>query len=219
MQNADAAGIVYVESVGGPENSAPPAIPTPSNPPSQGLPGSSRTRPVDLTGYGATARVHARIFGDLPPRFNVDTAMRRQMEVAQRQVEAGYVPPCPVDFGAPRYLAGSYYLVLFEHDEAGWSTYEMANYRLVGNQLLAERETEGEKHVSPLALMRPAFLRFFDGLRASLLYTDTTAALDEQVWRLEGRVPLQPVVDALTALRGTPSIRPPTTGDAGLAAE
>jgi hypothetical protein len=218
--DADAAAIVFAESVRGPENTAPPLGPVATVTP------LSRTRPVDLTGYGATLRVHTPIFGELPPQFDVDVAVRQGMEQGLRMIESGFVPPCHVGSTTAHYIPGQYYLVLLEQTESGWNSWLSFNYRVEGPDLLTTKVYQQEQRVGAgpweIELRGPLYERFFAGA-GHKIYPSSDAppgvvvSPHDEVWRLDGpRISLGDYVAALRFARTQPSIRPPTTGDGGL---
>jgi hypothetical protein len=224
VREADAGAVVQVTAVGGPENKAP-AQPAASDP------RPPRPRPVfDLSGYGATLRLHELVFGTLPAQFEVDTEARASMERELRSIEAtGLVSPCPVGTAVARYVEGYYYLTLLEQTASGWSTYLTFNYRIdgSGSDLLTEPLFDGEKPWS-IVLRRLELRRFFAALPAHRIYPQspepsradglisTPVPADEEVWQLEARVPLEPMVQAIRALHSSARVRPPDTGSGGL---
>ncbi|MPZ49703.1 MAG: hypothetical protein GEU75_10500 [Dehalococcoidia bacterium] len=222
-KEADVAAIVYVESVRGPDNSAPRLAPV-ASPPAL----SSRTRPIDLRGYGATMRVYQPVFGELPAQFDVDIEARQQMERGLRAVEAGTVPPCPVGIAVAHYIAGQYYIVLFKKTESGWQSYLTFNYRIEGPELLTTKvyEQEQREWAGPweVDLPQPLYERFFAGTGRRVYPgtdaapLDSAVARENEVWRLDGpRVSLGTFVALLKFAHAQVSIRPPDTGDGGLA--
>jgi hypothetical protein len=220
VKEADAAAVVEVVAVKGAENSAPLVTPVASSRPAR-----PRRDPVELTGYGASMRLHEAVFGEVPPEFEVDAAARRRMEEAERLAEAfpDVVPPCPSDFAIARYVSRQYYLVLFEQGPAGLGTFYMFNYQIDFDVALIRNELDGEKQPWRLEMLRPVYERFFSSLSASRVYPPpeppsglAPVPRDEEIWQLDGpRVPLISLVEALRALRGQ-AIRPPVTGDGGL---
>jgi hypothetical protein len=231
VHDIDAADIVYVESVQGAENREPPAVSTVS--PERRAAISSRTTPIDREGYGASVRLHTTIIGSLPSTFDLDAEVRRGMERSIRAIESGYVPPCPVNFVIAHYIPKQYYLVLLEKDNGGnWQTYATFNYRVEGPDLLTTKvypeEQRGSSGPWPIEINLPMYERFFAGLPERSVYTDLlkdrVVPPEEDIRHLEAeRVSIDAYIAALRATRAQPftpfepSIRPPTTGDAGLA--
>jgi hypothetical protein len=209
--------------VQGPENTAPAVTGTPGAPYIRA--GSSRTQPFSLEGYGATVRLHTRIFGDLPASFEVDAEVRRRMERDVRAIEAGYVPPCAPNFVVAHYVARRYYLVLFEETPDGWRTYATFNYRVEGPDLLTTNVyEEGQLPLAgpwPIELRRPLYDRYFGGL-GERAYPGPdhppgqVVPAEEEIWRVTAEsVPIDAYIAALLDARGS-RVQPPSTGDGGL---
>jgi len=222
VREADAAAVIHVESVRGPENNATRLAPVATVQP----PTSSRTRPVDLTGYGATLRVYSPVFGELPSQFDVDKEVRQGMEHGLRVIESGLVPPCPVGIAVAHYVPGQYYVVLLQKTESGWGSFYTFNYRVEGPDLLTTKvyEQEQREGAGPweIEMRRPLYGRFFASTGQKVYPSiDAPPGLvvseEDEIWRLNGqRVSLGTFVVALRFARAQPSIRPPDTGDGGL---
>jgi len=187
---------------------------------------SSRTQPIDLTGYGPTLRVYSPVFGDLPSQFEVDTEVRQGMERGLRVIESGFVPPCPVGLAVAHYVSGQYYVVLLQKTKSGWGSFYTLNYRVEGPDLLTTKvfEQEQREGAGPweIEMRRPLYERFFAGTgQKAYPSIDAPPSLvvsaEDEIWRLSGqRVSLATFVAALSFARAQPSIRPPDTGDGGL---
>jgi hypothetical protein len=218
-RDIDAAAIVYVESVQGPENREP--LVTSVTPPH---PTSGRSAPIDLEGYGAFVRLHTPIIGTLPDAFDLDTEVRQRMERSIRQIEGGYVAPCAPNFLVAHYIPGQDYLVLLHQTDAGWQTYATFNYRVEGADLLTAKVLPEEQRVTsgpwPVEVSRDVYQRYFPGLgERTYPGSDTheVVALKDEIWQVKApRVSADAFIAALLSARTRPMIVPPDTGDAGL---
>jgi hypothetical protein len=168
-----------------------------------------------LTGIGMTLAVERVYAGESGEMLDVDVDTRSALERALRNEEAGiryYGGTCSLGAFVPRYRLGQRYLAFAERPE-GWpeALYAAGVFAVDGNDLwlddpLLEAGNNGFLHMLP-----ETYNRFFAGVPAVTYGTDS-------VYLTADRVPFWRVLRAVAFLRGDPSIAPPDTGSAGLAA-
>ncbi len=231
--NAGAIVIAEAVTVGGPENTAPTATPTPmtSSTPEPFPSPAGTPQTINLAGIGATLRVIQTVAGDPPASIDVDAGSRQQIEENIRRQEANpnLILPCPLDFLVQRYVQGqTYFLVLNFEDWQGWYTF--VQWEIDGSDVSTGGVNYEEDRLA-LVVSRPVLAAYFPGLAATAAGAAEGA---EANWVIEQRrVPVEMLVAAVQGVRSgavstaeseqpaTPRsgggiFTPPDTGDAGL---
>jgi hypothetical protein len=140
------------------------------------------------------------------------------MERAMREIEAYRGPPvifsdCPLEWNTHRYVLGARYLVIYgTYGVAAVDVDYAVRYRVSGNDVLIQQYASSTPlwYMESMAMGESLYRRYFAGVPASLEGGLAIIAAE--------RVPLTNVLRAIAEIRGDPSIAPPDTGSAGLAA-
>lgn len=223
-QHAELIVLGEASEVGDATNHAPPATatlsPTATVTPSPGAPTASsapRVSPVpftprtfDLTGIGMTLTVKRVYAGQARATVRIDAGSRAGIEIALRGEEAGrpyYGGTCSLGDFQPRYRQGQQYLV-FAKNAPDW--YAAGVFVVDGDAIVKDALLESANNGFINSSLE-TYDRFFAGIPASPYVTNS-------VYLVAERVPLSRVLRAVAFLRGDPSIAPPETGNAGLAA-
>jgi len=175
-----------------------------------------RDVPFALGGVGATLRiVRAYTIGvDISQPLVVDHRQRTSIEQELRSREAGggASTSCGLGDFTSRFALGVRYLVFARDDGNGTGLYVISRLPIDGNDVVLD-DPLAPFGSSPVAnVTATLYHRFFEGIRAEVDDTRGFAKITVD------RVPLAAVLRAVAFLRGDPSISPPETGSAGLAA-
>ena len=221
--------IVHVDSVGGPENTAPTLTPTVTPPPfgtPTAIPRRSVTifRPTathtptpgytppplpSLQGRGANVTVLRVLDGSAPPAFALDTAERERYQQDLRREEAGVRTPCP-PFAPAYFEAGSDYLLLARQNEEGIRT--ARRFLIAGDNVVMNDPGAGE-HRQTLYVTGDTYRTFLSAYPAEVV----GAGVNESATITAPRVALADMLAMIDGIRTGTTIAPPNTGSAGLA--
>lgn len=232
-------GIVRAVEVGGAENEYPTLTPTvtptpePPSPTSSPFPDATPTatfappppipgQVVSLQGIGARLEIIEPLFGSPPAPPLVDFTDRERVAKWNRfqETNPGVVASCPIDILVERYEQGATYLVMVAVDVfAGVHT--SCQFALDGADVVL-----GEH--GGIGMRRSTYELFFGGYPTS---APVESWYDDQqlVYLTAKRVPAANVIAAIRYARtgelppqppadDPPTVRPPSTGNAGLAA-
>jgi hypothetical protein len=233
---SDFAALVDVESVGGPENSYPTVTPwptftpteSPTRAPGTATPEQSPTStfppiardPVDLTGYGATARIIKPYRGprgtvrlDQQARLNVERAVR-----VQESLPPNVISPCPPNIGAVRWTPGARYIVFAQGSGSSFESLLGGRFRVIGDDIVFQDPSIPQEDFSYLSVTESVYNLYLNGVEAERFDN----APGEEAWYIirAERMPLalfEPLlIEGRTPMIFTPPIVPPRTGNAGL---
>ncbi len=138
--------------------------------------------------------------GTAPAQIEVDAYQRQLLEQRLRESEAhGTISSCPL--AANHYQVGERYLVLFSDtgDEFGWAGLV---YHIVDNETV-ELLPDGPW----LAISKPLLDAYLPGAEAQLVIPAGSSPYGE-IWSITGSVPLNGLLQAISAARSAPE--PPT---------
>jgi hypothetical protein len=221
---ADAVAVVVAESVGGPDNSAPPITP------SAAVPAATPGPPLfDLTSLGAHLRVVQTVAGDLPVEFDVDAYTREttEQQIRLREADPNIISSCPLGFGINRYEAGTQYFLFLSFEEGlGWST--IIKFKMDGSNLLTGDFSSVDN--PSLVVSDAEGQAYFAGMLATEL---PATEASPRSWQIRNTaVPGEAMIAAVLGVRSGSvpgdqavepqasvdigEIRPPNAGDAGL---
>lgn len=167
----------------------------------------------DLTDIGVTIRIVADYSGIGTSLLLLDRESRASIERKLRELESGhgYVDTCGIGAFVPRYTTGARYLI-FAEPHTGNAFHSSAVFRVDADRVVFNDDGLTRANNGFLYMERATYDRFFRGA------VDGEELTDGTVYITTGSVPLNSLLRAVTHIRGDPSIAPPETGSAGLAA-
>lgn len=163
---------------------------------------------VDLTGVGAELSVVRAYAGVAPAHLRIDTRARADLEQRLREIEATRLfSNCTPDRFVARYVVGRRYLV-FATEPAHGDIETAALYPVEGDNIVLRDPLLRQSYLGELSMVAKTYRQYFSSL----------PTYEGSYGLAADRVPLASVLRAVAFLRGDPSIAPPDTGSAGLAA-
>ncbi len=207
------------------------------------LPATSPQLPFDLTGFGARLRVEQMVAGILPSEFDVDAAVRQGLEKQLRVMEAnpGAISPCPLGFGMLTYMPGERLLLFLRRDANDKTQWDgTVRLSLTGDAAVNSMVYPGGTSYPILTVSTEVRGAFFADLPADSLPSNSESETPKMsgLWSIKAdSVPVTRLVAAAQAIRigapilplrppidpdptlspAVPRLRPPDTGDGGLA--